>query len=181
MGRMIRQITTRTVYENRWMTVREDSTELPDGSPGLYGVIDKPDFAAIVPLHQDGRIQLVEQYRYPVERRMWEIPQGGWPSRREAPAFDLANAELNEETGLRASNLTYIGHFHANPAMCSQGYDLFLATGLTPGKTAREITEQDMQSAAFEVDQILALIDDGQITCAVTIAAIGLLRLKGLL
>jgi len=178
---MIRQVTTKTVYQNRWMTVREDTTELPDGSPGLYGVIDKPDFAAIVPLHTDGRIQLVEQYRYPVERRMWEIPQGSWPTARDAPALELANAELNEETGLRASKLDHIGHFHANPAMCSQGYDLFLATGLTAGTTAREVTEQDMRTEAIDLPRILDLIDKGEITCAATIAALGLLRLKGLI
>ena len=176
---MIRKVSSKTVYQNRWMTVREDVTQLPDGAPGLYGVIDKPDFAAIVPMHTDGQIQLVEQYRYPVARRMWEIPQGGWPSKRTAPALDLANAELQEETGFRAAHLDHIGKFHANPAMCSQAYDLFLATGLAAGKTAREATEQDMQTRRFTFDEILAMIDRAEITCAASIAALGLLRLKG--
>lgn len=178
MGRMIRQITSKTVYQNRWMTVREDTTELPDGTPGLYGVIDKPDFAAILPLHADGTIQLVEQYRYPVARRMWELPQG----RAEAKdAEQQARIELAEETGLSASSLRHLGHFHANPAMCSQGYDLYLATGLTLGQTARETTEQDMHTARFTLAEVLEMIEQARITCAVTIAAIGLAQLRGLI
>lgn len=177
---MITQITTKTVYQNKWMTVREDKTQLPDGSPGLYGVIDKPDFAAIIPVHADGSIQLVNQYRYPVTQRMWEIPQGSWPKDTDAPATDLARAELAEETGLRAATLTHLGFFHANPGMCSQGYDLFMATDLSQGDTALETTEQDMTTAHFTLPQILDMTATGQMTCAVSIAAIGLIHLRGL-
>ncbi len=61
-------IGTREVYRNAWMTVGEDTVRRGDGSEGIYGVVDKPDFALIIP--QDaGDLWLVEQYRYPVGRR----------------------------------------------------------------------------------------------------------------
>ena len=69
----IETIGSRVVYRNSWMTVREDAIRRRDGSGGIYGVIDKPDFVVVVPLHADGSLQLVQQYRYPVGVRCWEF------------------------------------------------------------------------------------------------------------
>ena len=74
----IETTSTRLVYENRWMRVREDTIRRRDGSIGIYGVVEKPDFVVIVPVEDDGRVHLVEQYRYPVKGRYWELPQGSW-------------------------------------------------------------------------------------------------------
>jgi hypothetical protein len=74
----IETLATRVVYENRWMRVREDSIRRRDGSDGIYGVIEKPDFVVIVPVEQDRRLHLVQQFRYPVGGRYWELPQGSW-------------------------------------------------------------------------------------------------------
>ena len=65
----IETTSTRLVYENRWMRVREDMIRRRDGSSGIYGVVEKPDFVVIVPVEDDGRLHLVEQYRYPVKGR----------------------------------------------------------------------------------------------------------------
>jgi len=74
----IRRLGSRTVYANQWLTLREDDIERPDGSTGIYAVIDKPDFALVIPVERDG-FHLVEQYRYPVGGRYWEFPQGTAP------------------------------------------------------------------------------------------------------
>jgi 8-oxo-dGTP pyrophosphatase MutT (NUDIX family) len=95
------QIATREVYRNRWMSVREDDIRHPDGSPGIYGVVDKPTAALIIPV-EDGGFHLVEQFRYALSRRSWEFPQGTWPDDRETTTEELARAELAQETGLRA-------------------------------------------------------------------------------
>ncbi|MGH3622808.1 MAG: ADP-ribose pyrophosphatase, partial [Sciscionella sp.] len=73
---------SREVYANSWMSVREDNVRRQDGSLGVYGVVDKPDFALIVALDGD-RLHLVEQFRYPVSGRRWEFPQGTAPDRAE--------------------------------------------------------------------------------------------------
>ena len=73
------QVSSRVVYRNPWMTVREDTVRRPDGSPGICGVVEKPDFAVVLP-RWSGGFWLVEQYRYPVRRRAWEVPQGSWGS-----------------------------------------------------------------------------------------------------
>lgn len=66
---------SREVYRNAWMRVREDQVRRADGSAGVFGVVDKPDFALVIPRDGHG-LWLVEQYRYPVRRRAWEFPQG---------------------------------------------------------------------------------------------------------
>lgn len=73
----IRTLSSKIVYQNRWMRVREDAIERPDGSKGIYGVVEKPDFAVIIPWDRGG-LHLVEQHRYPVGARYWELPQGSW-------------------------------------------------------------------------------------------------------
>lgn len=99
---------TRQVYANAWMSVREDDVLRPDGSPGIYGVVDKPDYALIIPLDGD-RVHLVEQYRYPVAARRWEFPAGTAPNRADAEPAALAAQELREETGLVAGRLQLLG------------------------------------------------------------------------
>ncbi len=66
---------SKQVYANPWMAVREDAIRRADGSTGIYGVVDSPDIALIVPAAGD-RLHLVEQYRYPVAGRRWEFPAG---------------------------------------------------------------------------------------------------------
>ncbi len=143
---IIRQLSTRDVYRNPWLTLREDEIEFPDGSHGVYTVIDKPDFAVVLPW-ENGGFWLVQQFRYPVGRREWEFPQGGWPDGHHGTPADLAAAELREETGLRAARFTHLGRLWAAYGFCSQAYDVFLAEDLTPGAPDRESTEADMVHA----------------------------------
>jgi ADP-ribose pyrophosphatase len=180
MAPEIRTLTTRVVYENRWMRVREDTIERQDGSPGLYGVVEKADFVVIAPV-ENGMIHLVEQYRYPVRGRYWELPQGSWEQAPDTDPLDLARAELREETGLTAETMVPVGHLFECYGHSNQGFNIYLAQGLKAGEARREPTEQDMISRAFPVDEVLAMITNGIVKDAATVAALGLLRLKGLL
>jgi 8-oxo-dGDP phosphatase len=180
----IERISTRLAYRNDWMTVREDAIRRPDGSTGLYGVIDKPDYALVIATIQaagpdgDGdRFRLVEQYRYPLGLRRWEFPQGTAPGGAAADPTELAARELREETGLRAQTLTQLGLLDLAPGMSSQRGRVFLATGLTEGEPDREPEEQDMRSAWFTRTEVEAMIRRGEVTDAQSIAAWALLLL----
>lgn len=176
-GGVVRQVSTREVYRNRWLSLREDEVRRPDGSDGIYTVIDKPDFALVIPAEPDG-LHLVEQYRYPVGGRYWEFPQGTTADGTVLPPEELARAELAEETGLRAGRLELLGHLHCAYGMSSQGFDVFLATELTPGPSAREATEQDMRQTRVSRPDFEALVRSGRITDDSTLAAYALLLMR---
>jgi ADP-ribose pyrophosphatase len=174
----VRKLKRQTVYQNRWMKVHEDAVQFPDGAEGIYGVVDKEDFVLIVPKHDDGRFQLVEQFRYPVGGRYWEFPQGSWETKPGSDPEQVAIGELEEETGFRASRLQKLGHLYEAYGFSNQGFHVFLADSLKPGKIARDPEEQGMRTVAFTRDEITKMIVAGQIKDAPTIAALGLLAIS---
>lgn len=173
----VQTTSSRQVYANAWLSVREDGVRRPDGSEGIYAVIDRPAFALIIPRDADGSLHLVEQYRYPVGARRWEFPMGTAPDRADADPAELAVAELVEETGLSASRMERLGTLDVSPGMSSQRGHVFLATGLTPGPTSREDTEQDMRAARFTVAEFEAMAARGELADAQSLAAYALLRI----
>src|SRR4029079_10936430 len=127
-----RVTSTRVVYENRWMRVHEDLTERPDGTPGLYGGIEKPPAALIVPL--DGEfVWLIEQWRHPLGARFWEFPQGAWEEDPDGAPESLARGELVEETGLRAASMERLGRLYFAYGITNQSVDNWLAFRTSEG------------------------------------------------
>lgn len=176
----IETLDSKVVYENRWMKVREDKIRRQNGIDGIYGVIDKPDFVAIIPV-QDGHIHLVEQYRYPVGDRYWEIPQGSWESEPDADYATVAAGELKEETGLTAKSLIHLGHVYQAYGYSNQGYHIFLATDFQTGAQELDIEEEGLISKKFTIQQFDSMIAAGEIKDATTLCAYGLAKVKNLL
>jgi 8-oxo-dGTP pyrophosphatase MutT (NUDIX family) len=174
----IHQVASREVYRNNWLTLREDDIRRPDGTAGIYSVIDKPTYALVIPRDGD-RFRLVEQFRYPLGLRRWEFPQGTAPAQQDPDPIELAARELREETGLRADSIELLGTLDVAPGMSSQRGNVFLATGITEGEHDREHEEQDMHSEWFSRAQMEQMMRDGGITDAQSIAAWALLLLSG--
>jgi 8-oxo-dGTP pyrophosphatase MutT (NUDIX family) len=173
----IRQLSTKEIYRNAWLSLREDEVQFPSGALGTYTVVDKKDFVVVLPYADDG-FWMVEQYRYPVGGREWEFPQGGWTHGKSGPAEELAVLELREETGFTAGSLVHLGRLWAAYGYSSQGYDVFLATDLVEGATAREATEADMIHQWHSLADIRAMITAGELRDAHTVAALALYDLK---
>ncbi|MFI0465405.1 NUDIX domain-containing protein [Saccharopolyspora sp. 5N102] len=173
----IKTLSSRVVYENPWLSLREDQVKRADGSSGLYSVIDKPDFALIIPMENNG-FHLVEQYRYPVQDRSWEFPSGSFPPGMTGTPEEMAAAELAEETGFTAGRLEKLGYLHSANSMTGEGVHVFLATDLTPGEPNREETEQDMHQQWFPRTQVERMLRTGVVTDGPTLAAYLLLSLQ---
>jgi 8-oxo-dGTP pyrophosphatase MutT (NUDIX family) len=173
-GADVRMLASGVVYEDNWMRLRRDEIERRDGSRGTYAYVEKPDFAVVIPAENDG-FHLVEEYRYPIRRRSWSFPQGGWPHGRTGRPEELARLELTQETGMRAGRLTKLGFLHCAHGMSSQGGHYFLATGLEPGSPDREHEEQDMRQAWVPRAGFEEMIGGGAITDDSTLAAYALL------
>ncbi len=161
----MRIVSTRVVYENRWMRVREDRLE----GGGLYGYIEKSPSALIVPI-EDGHVWLIEQFRHPVKQRFWEFPQGAIEEGSMAPEA-LARRELAEETGLRAATMEHLGRLHFAYGIPDQAVDVFRATGLEPGEQALEPTEQDLVVRRFTVAEVDRMVRENEIRDAASVAA----------
>ncbi len=177
----VRRLASRVVYRNNWMSVREDDIEFLDGTRSIYGVVDKADYALVIPEETgpDGsRFHLVEQYRYAIGRRSLEFPMGGWPAPSTGTAEELARAELREETGLRAAHWQHLGRLVQSTGHSSQRFDIYLATSLTPGEHDRESTEGDMVHRVVGENEFCDLITAGVITDSPTVAAYGMLQLR---
>ncbi len=131
----------RPIYENPWISVREDDVIRPDGLPGIYGVVHfKNRAVGVLPVDHEGHIWLVGQHRYPLGEYSWEIPEGGGPE-AESPE-ETARRELREETGLTATHLELIARSHLSNSVSDEVAYLYRATGLTPGEYEPEGTER---------------------------------------
>src|ERR1044071_6617988 len=94
-------LTSRPIYANKWMRLREDTAELPDGRTTIYGVVTFGDCVGVMPFLDDDRVLMVRQYRYVQrENHRWEMPTGG-VREGETPA-QAAQRELQEEVGYLA-------------------------------------------------------------------------------
>jgi 8-oxo-dGTP pyrophosphatase MutT (NUDIX family) len=136
----IRQLSSRVVYRNTWMTVREDEVERDNGARGIYGVVDPGDNVTIVALEDDERIWLISEFLYPLQATEWFLPTGA--VERGENLLAAAQRELAEETGLRAEEWTELGAYPLSPGISAQIGYIFLARGLRRGEAAPEGTEQ---------------------------------------
>jgi 8-oxo-dGTP pyrophosphatase MutT (NUDIX family) len=169
-----RRLSSRPIYENPWIKVREDQVIRPDGNPGIYGVVEFQHWAiGVVPLADNGDTFLVGQYRYTLDLYSWEIPEGGG-SPAVSP-LESAQRELLEETGISAARWTYLGEAHLSNSVTTEVGCVFLAEELTFGRARPDGTEE-LRLWRLPFDEAVRLALSGEISDA--LAIIGLLRAK---
>jgi 8-oxo-dGTP pyrophosphatase MutT (NUDIX family) len=165
---------TRIVYENDWMQVREDEVINPGGGRNQYGHVHfKNRAVAIIALDDEMNTWLVGQERYTLGEYSWELPMGGAPI-PEGPLV-AARRELLEETGISAEHWAELMRLHTSNSITDELGFVFIATGLTIGETSFEETE-DLTIRRLPVEDAVQMVLDGEITDAISVAA--LLRLR---
>ena len=165
-----KRLDSRTVFENDWMEVREDHVINPGGGENQYGYVHfKNRAVAIVPLDKDDNVWLVGQQRYTLDAWSWELPMGGAPL--DEPPLAAAKRELREETGLTATSWTEIMQLHPSNSITDELGVVYLAQGLTEGETAFEETE-DLEIRALPLADALNMVEAGEITDAISVAAL---------
>jgi 8-oxo-dGTP pyrophosphatase MutT (NUDIX family) len=172
----IRTLSSSVVYSDNWMRLRRDEIERADGSHGTYAVVERHDFAVVIPA-ENGGFFLVEEYRYPLGRRCWSFPQGSFPEGEDGTPEELGRAELAQETGLRAANLVRLGRLSASHGSSSQYGEYRLATGLTQGPTDLEPEELGLRHEWVPRADFEAMISDERIMDDSTLAGYALLLL----
>ena len=130
---------SKIVWSCPWYRVRQDEIVTPDGQPSVYNVVEKETAVWIVPVTVDRQVVLIKNYRYTVDDWCWEVPAGSVKPRQTLA--EAALAELHEEIGGTAQELTYINHFYTANGISNEIGHIFLATGVTLGQPNHEATE----------------------------------------
>jgi len=167
-------VSSKVVYKNPWITVREDAVICPDGSEGIYGVVESRIATGVIALSEDNHIFLVGQYRYPLDCYSWEIIEGG--SEPKEDALTAAKRELQEEAGIIASNWQQLGNeIHVSNCHSSEVGFIYLAKDLKFVEAQPEHTEI-LQIKKVSLQEAFSMLDSGEITDGMSIIALHRLR-----
>jgi len=134
-----KKLSSKKIYKNKWISLREDQVISPGGEKSIYGVVETSPAIAIVPITRDLETYLVGQYRYPLNVYSWEIPEGGAESGESN--LEAAKRELKEETGLYAEKWTYLNSLYTSNSITNEIGYIYLAEDLISGESEPEHTE----------------------------------------
>ena len=164
-----RTLTSREVYTNPWLRLREDIAELPDGRTTLYGVVECKPAIGVLPFVDNGTVVLVGQYRYVARRFFWEIPTGGMHAGETEEA--AAQRELAEEAGYEATRLAKLCTFHSSKSILDETAHLYRADGLRPAARHGDETEF-IEVKAFPFDEVVRMVETSEIRDSMTVIAV---------
>ena len=171
-----RPLGERELYNGFPARVLSGSFEGPDGSTFERDIVRHVGAVGVIPLHDDGTVTLVRQYRAPLDVELLEIPAGLRDVEGEAPER-TALRELVEEAGLEAAHVEHLVTFHNSPGFSDESVDVFLATDLTHcDNDLQGIEEQGMTVERVLLDDAWAAVLRGDITDAKTVIAIAIVR-----
>ena len=163
-------VSTREIYRNPWMRLREDIAEMPNGKTTIYGVIECNDCVAVLPFVDEERVVLVRQYRYIfAENQRWEIPSGGVKV-GEAIA-NAARRELREEVGYDAQELEVVSTYFTSKSIMRETGHLFIGRGLVQVAATPDETEF-LEVAIFPFAAVLQMVIASEIRDSMSVIAI---------
>jgi ADP-ribose pyrophosphatase len=160
---------TEDVYSGKFLNLKKDIVQLPDGNTTFREYLIHPGAVAIMPVLSDGRILLERQFRYPVDAAMIEIPAGKL-DQGEDPLL-CAQRELLEETGYSAKSWEFLGRIHPVISYSTEIIDIYLAKDLTLGERALDDGEF-LDVFAATLDEMHEWIANGAITDVKTIISV---------
>jgi 8-oxo-dGTP pyrophosphatase MutT (NUDIX family) len=164
------QLSTREVYRNAWIHVREDVVRFANGHEGIYGVVTTPGAVGVLPFVDADHVALIRQFRYVAGRPTWEMPTGA-PNAGET-IEETARRELAEEAGLQAGRLEHVATIHTSKSVVDEQADLFIARDLVQVHDGNpDITEQ-LDVRVFRFDEVLAMVERSEIVDAMTVVAV---------
>lgn len=163
-------LASKVVYDNPWITLREDRVINPGGGRNDYGHIHfKKKAIAIVPLDNDGNTWIVGQDRYTLGEYSWEVPMGA--SEQDELPLDTAHRELREETGLTAGTVQQLMRLHTSNSITDEEGFVFVAHDLSEGETAFDEMEV-LEVRKLPLEDVVGMIRRGEMTDAISVAAI---------
>ena len=173
-------ISSKTVYQNPWIKVREDKILHPNGKEGIYGVVEIPPGIFVVAQNEQQEILLIEQMHYPTGLTSWEFPGGGLTSGRTHEK--QAREELEEEALMTAVSFLPLGKTQTQPGITNQIDYFFLARGLKR-HTSTDLENMQQEEGItnvqfFPIKKVEQMILDGSISHAQSITGYTLFKMQ---
>jgi ADP-ribose pyrophosphatase len=162
-------LSSREIYRNKWLSLREDQVALPDGQRTIYGVVTCGQCVGVLPFLDPNTVLLVKQYRYVAKRVTWEMPTGGLHAGETMQA--AAQRELGEETGHRAGLLTWLSTYHTSKSVMDETAHLYLGEDLVKLELHPDETEF-IEVRPFPFEQALEMVLTNEILDSMTIIAV---------
>lgn len=162
--------TSREVYKNKWMRLREDLAEMPDGRTTIYGVVECAECVGVLPFVDRDHVLMVRQYRYVFgEAGRWEMPTGGVLAGETAEA--AARRELREEAGCDAGQLQHVSTYYTSKSIVREVGHLFIGRDLSQAYAPPDETEF-LETASLAFDDVVDLVDRSEIRDSMTVIAV---------
>lgn len=162
------------LFRGKVFDLKVDQIKYNSGNDGIREVAIHPGGAVVVPIKDDGKIVMVKQFRYPIQKVLLELPAGKL-EKGEDP-FVCAARELEEETGYKSKNIVKLGAIYTTPGFCTEVLHIYLAKDLVAGNHNREEGEYGMEIHEFTPEQINEKISSGELVDAKSLS--GLLMAK---
>ena len=169
------RLASRKVHEGRVVKLSVDTVRFPDGSTGDLEMIRHPGAAAVLPVvgaagERDPEILLIHQYRYASGGMLFEVP-AGLPLGPDEPWVDCAHRELEEETGFKATRMTYMTRILTTPGFTDEVIHLYVGEGLERG-TASLDDDEFVEVLRLRFSEALEMVRTGEIIDCKTIATL---------
>jgi ADP-ribose pyrophosphatase len=171
MDQHVKRVNRELIRRGAILDIYKDTMELPDGKQEEWDFIShRKGAAAVVPVTDDGKILMVRQYRNAIERYTLEIPAGSRDSVTEDTKI-CAMRELEEETGYRSEDVTFLISLRTTVAFCDEFIDVYLAKNLKKG--TQHLDEGEfIDVKAYDIETLCAMIYEGKLQDAKTVAAL---------
>lgn len=165
------------IFTGKVISLQVDEVELPNGKTSKREIIKHPGAVAVLPITDDNKIVMVEQYRKALEKEIVEIPAGKL-EKGEDPAV-CAKRELEEETSYECENLELLISFYTSPGFANEIIHLYKATGLKKKEDAAALDEDEFVNLIeLSLDEAEQYMKDQRIFDAKTAYAVQYLKLQ---
>jgi ADP-ribose pyrophosphatase len=162
------------VFDGKVFDVDRDTVRLPHGREVTVDVIRHPPSAVILPVPEPGQIVLIRQYRYAVNRWLWECPAGS-VDRGETPE-EAARRECHEEIGQVPETIVRLAAMFPTPGYCDEEMFFFRVSGLsTPEENAHLDEDEDIEVRVFSLKEAREMVRRGEIVDMKTVIGLSFL------
>jgi ADP-ribose pyrophosphatase len=168
------KLASERIFEGKVFDVERDRVRMPNGREVTVDVVRHSRSVVLLPVPEPRHIILIRQYRYAVNRMLWELPAGSVDPGEEPEA--AARRECHEEIGQVPDTVVRLAAWFPTPGFCDEEMFFYRLSGLsTPTQAAAQDEDEDIEPRVFTVADARDMIRRGEIVDMKTVAGLTLL------